>query len=279
MTLPRQYVYTALLGGILSASGAARAAEGSAVSEQLSEGAEYIGPPTAAEIAAGEAAAKRAAPLAPVVAPVATPKPAASAWLASRPAPKPAAGKSALPGTGRMVGLVLVLGTLAVAALYLKKRNRGEVKRLAAPKRLSVLSSTRIGPKAHAVVISVNGRQMLLGVTDASVERLAFVDELDEERDEREHDSEPRLAVPGRLAAQAVRAAAPHDPAQSRSFAEILKTTFRKPPAAPEADAALLLAAETQDVVGGRPVVSNVRMLDVEGQAQGLIRRLSGPRA
>jgi flagellar biogenesis protein FliO len=178
-----------------------------------------------------------------------------------------------------MVGLVLVLGTLAVAALYLKKRNRGEVKRLAAPKRLSVLSSTRIGPKAHAVVISVNGRQMLLGVTDASVERLAFVDELDEERDEREHDSEPRLAVPGRLVAQAVRAAAPHDPAQSRSFGEILKTAFRKHPAAPEADAALLLAAETQDVVGGRPVVSNVRMLDVEGQAQGLIRRLSGPRA
>lgn len=197
MTLPRQYVYAALLGGILSASGAAGAAEGSVVSEQSSEGAEYIGPPTAAEVAAAEAAAKRAAPVAPVVALAATPKPAASAWLASRPAPKPATGKSALPGTGRMVGLVLVLGTLAVAALYLKKRNRGEVKRVAAPKRLSVLSSTRIGPKAHAVVISVNGRQMLLGVTDASVERLAFVDELEDERDEREHDSQPRLQCRG----------------------------------------------------------------------------------
>jgi flagellar biogenesis protein FliO len=210
---------------------------------------------------------------------VAAPKPAASAWLASRPAPKAATGKSALPGTGRMIGLVLVLGTLAVATLYLKKRNRGEVKRAAAPKRLSVLSSTRIGPKAHAVVISINGRQMLLGVTDSSVERLAFMDELEEERDEREHEPELRLAVPGRLAAQAARAATPPEPGQSRGFAEMLKTAFRKPTPAPDADAALLLAAETHDVVGGKPVVSNVRMLDVEGQAQGLIRRLSGPRA
>jgi flagellar biogenesis protein FliO len=180
-----------------------------------------------------------------------------------------------------MVGLVLVLSALGLAVLYFKKRSRGELKgskAAPAPKRLSVLSSTRVGPKAHAVVISVNGRQMLLGVTDSSVERLAFMDELEDERDERERDSEPRLAVPGRLATQAVRAAAPQDPSQSRSFAELLKTAFKKPAPAPEADPALLLAAETQDVVGGKPVVSNVRMLDVEGQAQGLIRRLSGPR-
>jgi flagellar biogenesis protein FliO len=203
------------------------------------------------------------------------------AWLANRPAPKAATGKNATPSTGRMVGLVVVLGALALAAVYLKKRSRGELKGKGtpAPKRLSVLSSTRIGPKAHAVVISVNGRQMLLGVTDSSVERLALLDELEAEIDEQERDSEPRLAVPGRLAAQAVRAAAPREPAQSRSFADLLKTAFKKPAPAPEADPALLLAAETHDVVGGKPVASNVRMLDVEGQAQGLIRRLSGPRA
>jgi len=63
-----------------------------------------------------------------------------------------------------------------------------------------------------------------------------------------------------------------------------LKTAFGKRPVAshPETSAAAILASETQDTVGGKPVSGNpasVRMLDVEGQAQGLIRRLSGPRA
>lgn len=282
MTLPRQYVYAALFGAVLSASGAAVAGEGAEGPRGHGvEGAEYIGPPTAAETAAAEAAVKAAADAEAAkakanAAPVAAKQPA---WLAARPAPKAATGKSAMPSAGRMIGLVIVLGTLAVATLYLKKRNRGELKRSPAPKRLSVLSSTRIGPKAHAVVISVNGRQMLLGVTDSSVKRLAFIDELEEEREGRQYEAEPRLAVPGRLVAQAAAAAAPREPASSRSFAELLKTTFRKPVPPPEADAALLLAAETHDTVGGKPVVSNVRMLDVEGQAQGLIRRLSGPRA
>jgi hypothetical protein len=67
-------------------------------------------------------------------------------------------------------------------------------------------------------------------------------------------------------------------------FSDLLKAAFgkRPGPSAPETDAASILAAETQDTVGGKPVVantSNVRMLDVEGQAQGLIRRLSGPRS
>ena len=65
-------------------------------------------------------------------------------------------------------------------------------------------------------------------------------------------------------------------------FSELLKAAFGKRPGttAPEADAASILAAETHDTVGGKPVVpTTVRMLDVEGQAQGLIRRLSGPRS
>lgn len=283
MTLARQYSSAALVAVALLAPGAAWAqgAEGS-----RGQGAEYIGPPTAAESeaaarAAETAEAEKVKAAADAAAAKAKQPAKQPAWLANRPAPKAATGKNATPSTGRMVGLVLVLGTLALAAVYLRKRNRGELKgkSTAAPKRLSVLSSTRIGPKAHAVVISVNGRQMLLGVTDSSVERLALLDELEADIDEEQLDAEPRLAVPGRLAAQAVRAAAPREPAQSRSFAELLKTAFKKPAPTPEADPALLLAAETHDVVGGKPVVSNVRMLDVEGQAQGLIRRLSGPRA
>jgi flagellar biogenesis protein FliO len=241
-----------------------------------------IGPPTAAEAEAEASVAPAVVAPAPIV-----PAPKPPAWLAKRPAPKPAAtGKSSIPSTGRMLGLLLVIGSLGGAALYLKRRGRGEVTRVALPQRLSVLSSTRIGPKAHAVVISVAGRQMLLGVTDSSVKRLAFIDEIEEEDSERIRDREPgrRAASQAatRGAAIAVRTVTPAAPSRAVSFADALKTAFGKRPAAPQADAASILAAETHDSVGGKPVAgnaANVRMVDVEGQAQGLIRRLSGPRA
>jgi flagellar biogenesis protein FliO len=237
-----------------------------------------IGPPTAADAAA-------AAPIIPAPAPVAVPAaPAASAkapsWLATRSAPKaPVAGKSAMPSTGRMLGLLLVVGALGGAALYLKRRNRGEAKGAPAQQRLMVLSSTRIGPKAHAVVISVAGRQMLLGVTDSSVKRLAFIDEVEEEEREREREPVRRTAASAatRGAAIQVRTVTP-EAGRAGSFADILKTAFSRKPAPRDAgsDAASILAAETQDTVGGKPTApSNVRMLDVEGQAQGLLRRLS----
>ena len=241
-----------------------------------------MGPPTAEDAAAQVVAAEVAVPAvapAPVVAPGKPPS-----WLAARPAPKPvASGRSAIPSLGRMIGLLLVLGTLGIATLYFKRRGGAEAKRAPSPKRLSVVSSTRIGPKAHAVVISVAGRQMLLGVTDASVKRLAFIDEIEE--DEREQEREPARRVGSaalRGAAIAVRTVTP-EPVKP-GFADLLKTAFGKRPVAspPETSAAAILASETQDTVGGKPVSGNpasVRMLDVEGQAQGLIRRLSGPRA
>lgn len=247
-----------------------------------------IGPPTESDAAAqARAAAPAPAP------PPATAKPGSAkppSWLATRPAPKApvAGGKSALPSLGRLLGLFVVLGSLGAAVVYFKRRGRGPGKLPAAAQRLNVVSSTRIGPKAHAVIISVAGRQMLLGVTDSSVKRLAFIDELTEEEDERERSREAnpvRRAVDQareRGAGIAVRNVTP-EPPKPGSFSDILKTAFGKRPAPPrEADAASILAAETQDTVGGKPVVANpapVRMLDVEGQAQGLIRRLGGPRS
>ena len=234
-----------------------------------------IGPPTAPPVV--QAAPVVAPP--PAAAPVkaAAPK-APPGWLAERPQPKAATGKPALPSTGRIVGLLLVVGSLGGAALYLKRRGKPEGKRAALPQRLSVLSSTRIGPKAHAVVITFNGRQMLLGVTDSSVKRLAFIDDVAEEHEEERRPAARPTAGAARVAALAVRAAA-SDPVHSKSFGELLKTAFKKREPEGAGDAASILAAETQDVVGGKPVSSNVRMLDVEGQAQGLVRRLSGPRA
>lgn len=245
-----------------------------------------IGPPTAAE---AQAAAPTPPPAVVAPAPAAPAQP--QAWLAKRPAPKATAtGKSAIPSTGRVLGLLLVVGSLGGAALYFKRRGRAEGVRAAAPQRLSVLSSTRIGPKAHAVVISVAGRQMLLGVTDSSVKRLAFIDEIEDEESEREREPLRRTASSAatRGAGISVRTVSPAPaaaPARAGSFADVLKSAFSKRPAAPavapEADAASILAAETHDSVGGKPVAgnaANVRMVDVEGQAQGLLRRL-GPRA
>ena len=250
-----------------------------------------MGPPTAADVAAAPTAAAAVA-VAPASAPTADAKPAAAktpSWLASRAAAKTpvAGGKSALPSLGRMLGLFLVLGSLGGAVVYFKRRGRAERRPATPSQRLSVVSSTRIGPKAHAVVISVAGRQMLLGVTDSSVKRLAFIDEVAEEEGEREHSRERdpmRRTVEQareRGAGIAVRNVTP-EPPKAGSFADILKTAFGKRAPARGADAASILAAETRDTVAGKPVAAspaNVRMLDVEGQAQGLIRRLSGPRS
>ncbi|HXK16457.1 MAG TPA: flagellar biosynthetic protein FliO, partial [Polyangiaceae bacterium] len=158
-----------------------------------------IGPPTAedatAAVVAAEASAAAATAAASAAAAAAVPTKQPS-WLAARPQPKvAAAGRSSTPSLGRMLGLLLVVGSLGGAALYLKRRGRSEDKGALAPKRLSVLSSTRIGPKAHAVVISVAGRQMLLGVTDSSVKRLAFIDELEDEDSERDREPTRRAAI------------------------------------------------------------------------------------
>ena len=166
----------------------------------LAEPLAPMGPPTADEAAAQVVAAEPVAPAAPVVAaPVAAAPGKAPSWLAARPTPKPvASGRSAVPSMGRMIGLLLVLGTLGAATLYFKRRGpRAEATRVPSPKKLTVVSSTRIGPKAHAVVISVAGRQMLLGVTDSSVKRLAFIDEIEEEERELEREPARRVASSG----------------------------------------------------------------------------------
>jgi len=234
-----------------------------------------LGPPTA------EAAAPTQVPVSAKAATLPTaPVKAGATWLAARPAPKAAAatGRSALPSSGRLLGGLLVLGALGAAAFYLKRRGRAaESPKLAQP-RLAVLASARIGHKAHAVVISVSGRQMLLGVTEGSVKRLAFIDDLAEEESERE----PLRSADSASRARAITVrTAPSQAQKPGSFGDLLKTAFTKRAPARDADAASIIAAETNDTAFGRPVASatGVRMTDVEGQAQGLIRRLSGPRA
>jgi flagellar biogenesis protein FliO len=263
-------------------------------SPSFAEDAAPIGPPAPTDLTppAPPVAVAPVAPgrVAPPVAATPTKTGASPSWLASRPSPKPAVatGQSALPSLGRLVGLFVVLASLGGAIVYFRLRGRPRATPSKAAQRLMVVSSTRIGPKAHAVVIAVAGRQMLLGVTDSSVKRLAFIDELTEEEEERERERElSRRRDPARRAAEqarergagiGVRTVSP-EAAKAGSFSDILKTAFGKRAAPVASDAASILASEVEDTVGGKPVAAtptNVRMLDVEGQAQGLIRRLGG---
>jgi flagellar biogenesis protein FliO len=74
-----------------------------------------------------------------------------------------------------VLALVLVAG-LGGSALWLQRR-KGKASPLGAVEsRLTLLSSTRVGPKAFAVSAEVNGRVLLLGVTDHQVTNLGWLD-------------------------------------------------------------------------------------------------------
>jgi flagellar biogenesis protein FliO len=240
------------------------------------------------ERAASEPASLPAAPEAP--APAASPSPAVSAAETPSPTPAPAGpaaprswlaqGSGATPEaatdessgsrTGLTVGAVLLLLGLAAAAIVMRYKRQNLSPLGPSESRLTVLSSSRVGPKAFAVTAHVNGRVLLLGVTDHTVTNLGWL--------------EPREGEP---AAQGVRAEGddgadeddlPEDypgsalrasrvpPAFASSsnlkrFQEVLRGAEESRAELPlrpsyhpsPMDAASLLAAQTSDVVAAGP--------------------------
>jgi flagellar biogenesis protein FliO len=76
------------------------------------------------------------------------------------------------------VGIMLaVVAGLAGFALYAKRRREAKVPGQKPKAPVKVINSTRLGPKAMAVVTEVNGRRLLLGVTEHSVNALAWLDQ------------------------------------------------------------------------------------------------------
>jgi flagellar biogenesis protein FliO len=74
-----------------------------------------------------------------------------------------------------VLALALVAG-LAGGALWLQRR-KGKASPLGTVEsRLTLLSSTRVGPKAFAVSAEINGRVLLLGVTDHQVTNLGWLE-------------------------------------------------------------------------------------------------------
>ncbi len=97
-------------------------------------------------------------------------------WLAqvpNAPAPAPAAPEpSRVPWrSSLMIGVSAALGA---AAVWVRSRKRG-LAQLTASRELRVISSVRVGPKGHLVLAGIGDRALLLGVTDNSVRRIAWL--------------------------------------------------------------------------------------------------------
>jgi len=218
------------------------------------------------------------------------------AWLAPKSAAKTPKVAAAAPGmsAGRSLVALVSVSVLGGTALYLRSKKRNAPKaRLA---QLRVVSATKLGGRAQLVLAEVNGRQILLGVTDASVRKLGWMDTEAVEEEEELSAARPRLMAAGtELGARASRVAAePAPPAATpkRTFRDLLASAVGNLGNRQEDDsAALTLAAETQDTftrttprAADKPRAEamrkngNPQMIDLEGQAKGLLARLGEPR-
>lgn len=222
-------------------------------------------------------------------------------WLAPRSGVKPVKAVAAGPtvGLGRSLGVLLLTSVLGGTALYLRsKKNRVPKARLS---QLRVVSSTKLGGRAQLVLAEVDGRKILLGVTDSSVRKLGWIDALAQEDEELAPAGRPRLVAAGvDLAARSPRVAA--EPAAAapakRSFRDLLASAVGNIGNRPDDDsAALTIATETVDTfTRSTPRTAeprraepqrteplrkngNPQMIDLEGQAKGLLARLGEPRA
>lgn len=171
--------------------------------------------------------------------------------------------------TGLTVGAVLLLLGLAAAAIVMRYKRKNLSPLGPSESRLTVLSSSRVGPKAFAVTAHVNGRVLLLGVTDHTVSNLGWLEPRDAEpaaeglRSERDDGAEDDL--PEDYPGSALRASRVPPAFASSSnlkrFQEVLRGAEESRAELPlrpsyhpsPMDAASLLAAQTSDVVAAGP--------------------------
>ncbi|MBI3206298.1 MAG: flagellar biosynthetic protein FliO [Myxococcales bacterium] len=180
------------------------------------------------------------------------------AWLSQRgqaPLGSDRAGGS--PSGARALFGLVAMAALAGGVMFWRKKRDRAVKTQQAGLMLEVLASTRLGPKAQAVVARVGKKVVLLGVTEQSVQKLAWLD--------------GRKLAPAPSVAVALAPQVEPEPAQP-GFAQVIRDVLgRTPPARPPADPAVVLAEETRDVY--QPSAER-RPARIETQAAGLIARL-----
>ena len=169
--------------------------------------------------------------------------------------------------TGLTLGAVLIVLGLGAAAIAMRFKRQKLSPLTPSESRLTVLSSSRVGPKAYAVTAHVGGRVLLLGVTDHSVTHLGWLDAPEPGTTRREHaeaESEPEIEsdeLPDDYPGSALRASAPPvqfaTSSELKRFQEVLRGAatprlelpIRPSYAESASDAATTLAAQTTDVV------------------------------
>lgn len=210
-------------------------------------------------------------------------------WLAKPAGP---AASAAAPDAAPWRTLAGLLGLSTLGGAVLWARRRRAVRADAGESlRLDVVSAAKVGPKAQVVVARVGDRTILLGVTDSSVRRLAWLSDGAHEVEVANRGAGVTSVEPA--PANDVADVPPPAPAPQPGFADILRTALGRPPAAPVAPAihparsapepvepAVALAEATRDVVRPmtirRPVAAEApTMLDVEDQAAGLAALLA----
>ena len=191
---------------------------------------------------------------------------------------------SSRSGLGR--GLVALVLVGAGAYLVWRKTRHSRQSPLPTKTHIRVVGGTIVGPKARAVVADVGGRLILLGVTEQSVRKLAWLDNIDGigSSDEREDDESEREERTSHRANEPLTRLAPRQKTPTRSgpqrssFSDVLKDAVGIK-ARPATDSALVLAENTQDRVNLSHARAQSRrepqLIDIEGQAAGLVSRLS----
>jgi len=212
---------------------------------------------------------------APVVVAAPTAQPAAAPnWL--RPAPKaattaPLATKSG-PSPLRIGGMLALVAALGGVAYYAQRRRRPVLAGAPKKEQPRVLGSTRIGPKATAVVVEIAGKRILLGVTEHSVNNLAWLDDDANQAVEEE--------VSSLRTAPAVRPSAAPENQGPSGFLKLLRNAVGTG-AAPKVIASDEVARSTRDEVRlsrgsarREPRVIEAEDDDLlEGQVMGLMKR------
>jgi flagellar biogenesis protein FliO len=97
-------------------------------------------------------------------------------WLAQPPstAPAPAAAPEPSPVPWRASLMIGISAALGAAAVWVRSR-KGGLAKVTSSRELRVISSVRVGPKGHLVLAGIGDRAILLGVTDNSVRRIAWL--------------------------------------------------------------------------------------------------------
>ncbi len=193
------------------------------------------------------------------------------------------------PSHGAFAKSLLVLAVLAAAGYFAWHRSRkGKPSVPTKRTHVRVLSGTPIGPKARAVVAEVGGKLILLGVTEHSVRRLAWLEPPPDEASdplntgselgERDHGG---LARVSKADARLTERSSPGLKRTSK-FSEVLRDAVGVKAKRP-VDPAVALAESTLDRVALRRGPPESRgeadyagdYMKIEGQAAGLVARLN----